>query len=577
MKRLVVLSLLIAGANYAHGEADVKVWTRLAGSGSYDFGYAVAADNFGNGIIAGATQGSLAGDNAGRYDLFVAKYDAAGNRLWLRQRGSSERDFAYGVATDASGNIYVTGYTGAGLDGNNSYGGWDVFLTKFDASGNWQWTRQDGTGQDDEGRAVATDSSGNVYVTGYVRGNFHGITRVGSADVFISKYNSAGSRLWSALFGSAEIDESFGIACDLSGNVFVTGWCSGSIEGNPYLANGDNYLVKYDTNGQRQWLREWGTMNKDTGYSLACDAAGSVYVSGYTTGSLYGSPLGNRDYFLAKLDASGRLLWGRQTGTSGHDQGWGVATDAAGNAYVAGETGGPLDGNAYQGGLDIFLTKYDSIGTSLWTTQIGTGGDDWADGVAVASNGVVFLAGTTTGNLDGNPNLGLDDAFVMKFAPAIDTPPAAPTGASANPPVIRSGGSSQLSATPGSGGDTVEWFTVSCGGTAVAGGASPTVSPTVTTDYFARTKNSMTGSTSSTCAIVTVTVNTFTPADLDGDGDVDLSDFPVFQYCFAGPNRPLPAPSCDVADFDSDNDVDLADFAVFQACFNGPNRPPACQ
>ena len=190
MKKSVVLSFLIICANYVHAQADVKVWTRLAGSGSYDDGYAVAADNFGNGIIAGATQGSLEGGNAGRYDLFVAKYDPAGNRLWLRQRGTIEREFAYGVATDASGNIYVTGYTGSGLDGNTSFGLWDVFLTKFDSSGNWQWTKQDGTGQDDEGRAVATDSSGNVYITGYVRGNFHGITRVGSADVFISKSSS---------------------------------------------------------------------------------------------------------------------------------------------------------------------------------------------------------------------------------------------------------------------------------------------------------------------------------------------------------------------------------------------------
>jgi hypothetical protein len=149
MKKLFVLSFLIISAYCVHAQADVKVWTRLAGSGSYDFGYAVAVDNFGNGIIAGATQGSLAGGNAGRYDLFVAKYDAAGNRLWLRQRGTSEREFAYGVATDATGNIYVTGYTGAGLDGNTSFGNWDIFLMKFDPSGNWQWTKQDGAGMAD--------------------------------------------------------------------------------------------------------------------------------------------------------------------------------------------------------------------------------------------------------------------------------------------------------------------------------------------------------------------------------------------------------------------------------------------
>jgi len=571
VQRAVVLILAVLAAGRAFAQ-DGKLWTRIVGSVNYDFGYAVATDPFGNIIVAGATQGSISGSNAGRYDLFVAKYDSSGNRLWVRQRGTAERDFAYGVATDASGSIYVTGYTGAGLDGNSSLGGWDVFLMKFDPSGNWQWTRQDGTGPDDEGRAVATDPSGNVYITGYVRGNFHGIPRVGSSDIFISKYNSGGTRLWSALFGSTEVDESFGITCDSAGNVFVTGWCSGSVEGNPYLANGDNILAKYDTNGVRQWLRQWGTWNKDTGYSLACDAAGNVYVSGYTTGPLYGSPIGKRDCFLAKYDAAGNLLWAGQWGTSGHDQAWGVATDSAGNAYVAGETSGSMDGNAYAGGLDIFLSKYTAGGTRLWTIQSGTTGDDWADGVAFGPGGFVSIGGTTTGNLDGNTNAGLHDAFVMKFAPA----PAPPTGAVAVPSAICQGASSQLFATPGSGGDTVEWFTGACGGAPVPGGASPTVSPNVTTTYYARTKNSSTGATSETCVTVTVNVTPSPPGDLDSDCDVDVADFGYFQACFNGPERP-PAPSCFVdADLDNDGDVDVNDFAVFQTCFNGPNNPAAC-
>lgn len=411
----------------AFGQADVRLWTRLVATTAYDFGYAAAVDGAGNGIIAGATQGSLSGANAGRYDLFVAKYDPAGNRLRLRQRGTAERDFAFGVAVDSAGNIYATGYTGEGLDGNTHIGNWDVFLVKFDAAGNWQWTRQVGTSQDDEGRAVATDRFGNVYITGYVRGNFHGIPRVGASDIFISKYNAAGTRLWSALFGAPEIDESFGIACDNDGNVFVTGWTDGSIEGNPYLGNGDNVLAKYDSNGNRLWLRVWGTANKDTGYSVGCDANGNVYVSGYTRGPLYGSPQGERDVFLAKFDPNGNLLWGKLIGTAGHDQGWGTAVDPQGNVYVTGQTGGPLDGNTHAGLLDVFLSQYNPAGTRLWTVQYGTDGDDWADDIAVTTNGFVYLVGSTTGNLDGNTNRGVNDAFISRFAPAITQPPAAPT------------------------------------------------------------------------------------------------------------------------------------------------------
>ncbi len=573
MIKSLVGAFLIISAHAVHAQ----VWTRLAGSGSYEFGHAVAADQFGNSIIAGATQGSVAGGNAGRYDMFVGKYDAAGNQLWLTQRGTDQREFAYGAATDASGNVYLTGYTGNAFDGQHHFGLWDVFLMKLSPTGTWLWTKQDGASQDDEGRAIATDSSGNVYITGYVRGNFHGITRVGSADPFISKYDPAGNRLWSVLFGSPDIDEGFGIACDASGNVFATGWCGGSIEGNPYLGNGDNYLAKYDTNGQRQWLRQWGTVNKDTGYSLACDAAGDVYVSGYTTGTLYGPKLGNRDLFVAKYDASGSFLWGRQAGTSGHDQAWGVATDATGHVYVSGETGGPLEGGVYQGELDVFLTKYDPAGTRLWTAQMGTANWDLADGVAVAPDGVVFLGGTTTGNLEGNLNHGLHDAFIMKFAPAADVPPAAPTGALADPAVICSGASAQLSATPGSGGNTVEWFTVGCGDTAVSGGVSPMVSPSVTTAYYARTRDSASGATSGTCTTVTLTVNTPVPADLDRDCDVDELDFNLLAACVSGPAMPL-GTGCESSNFDADNDVDQSDFAILQRCYSGEGTltDPGC-
>ena len=423
MKEIAVLGLLAISANCAYAQPDVRIWARLAGTSNLDEGYAVAADPSGNCIIAGGTRGSLYGSNQGRYDLFVAKYDTGGNPLWGRQRGTAQREFAFGVATDPSGNIYATGYTGAALDGQSHAGNWDIFLTKFGPTGDWLWTRQIGAGQDDEGYAVTTDASGNVYFAGYVRGSIHGQTRVGSADVIICKYNPAGARLWTRLFGSAEIDQAWAVACDASGSVFVSGYTLGSIEGNAYLANGDLFLAKYDTDGNRLWLRQWGTINAEHGYSLATDEAGNAYLSGYTTGTLYGPKNGGRDVFLAKFDASGTQLWGRQFGSTPvpdsneHDQGWGLALGSDGNVYLGGQVAGPFDGSVHQGGLDIFLAKYDPAGTRLWFTQVGTASSDWARGVATAADGVTFLSGTTFGPLGGNTNQGDSDVFAMKFGP----------------------------------------------------------------------------------------------------------------------------------------------------------------
>ncbi len=367
MRSFALLIALTTCSASVHAQMDVKVWTRLAGTGGIDDGFAVATDPSGNCILAGETQGALFGPNQGARDLFVAKYNTNGSLLWGRQRGTSERDCAFGVATDAAGNIYATGFAGAALDGQYHAGRWDIVLTKYGPSGDWLWTRLIGSANDDEGYAVTADASGNVYLTGYIRGDIHGQVRVGSADVILCKFNPSGTRLWTRLFGSIEIDQAWAIACDALGNVIVSGYAQGSIEGNPFLANGELFLAKYDTDGNRLWLRQWGTWNAEHGYSLATDAEGNIYLSGYTTGDLYGPKSGGRDVFLAKFDASGNPLWGRQfgctpgLGTNEHDQGWGVALGADGNIYLTGQVEGPLDGNPYLGGLDIFLAKYDPL------------------------------------------------------------------------------------------------------------------------------------------------------------------------------------------------------------------------
>lgn len=424
--QLLWLFGLTASLASAQAQTEAEVWSKLVGANSYDFGYAITTDAAGNVILAGATQSSLAGQNAGRYDLFVSKYDSSGNKLWQAQRGTAEREFAEGLATDAAGNLYVTGYTGDALDGNSSSGSWDIFLMKFDANGNWLWTRQDGTGQEDEGKAVCVDKSGNIYITGYVKGNFHGITRVGSSDIFISKYNSSGSRLWSALFGSTTVDEGFGIACDADGNVFVTGYCQESIEGNPWFGSGDNVLAKYDSNGQRLWLRQWGTFNADTGHAVATDTNGNVLVAGYSNGTLYGTDHGGREIFLAKYSAAGDFLWGVQDGNTETDQAWGLAVDAAQNIFIACEAGGPVQGNLHAGGPDFYMAKYSAAGSLLWSAQLGTADTDIASAVCVDTNGGVFVTGWSYGDLDGSLNQGLADAVLMKFAPT-NSPPPPPT------------------------------------------------------------------------------------------------------------------------------------------------------
>ena len=154
-----------------------------------------ATDSSGNIYVIGDTSGALDGNNhIGGYDIFVFKYDSSGNKIWSRQLGTNDYDFAQGVATDSSANVYVTGYTAGGLDGNTNAGDYDLFLVKYNSSGTKQWTKQLGTSSADSASGVATDSSANVYVTGQTAGGLDGNTNAGSEDLFLVKYNSSGTK-----------------------------------------------------------------------------------------------------------------------------------------------------------------------------------------------------------------------------------------------------------------------------------------------------------------------------------------------------------------------------------------------
>ncbi|HEX5058637.1 MAG TPA: SBBP repeat-containing protein [Kofleriaceae bacterium] len=273
--------------------------------------------------------------------------------------------------------------------------------------------RQLGTSADDIARGVAIDPNGNIYVAGTTRGNLDG-TSAGGYDGFVAKYNGSGALQWVRQFGTTADEGGSGAIADPSGNVYVTGYTSGSLDGTNAGAT-DIYLVKYDTTGVKQWTRQLGTSDYDAGDAIAIDGMGNIFIAGETMGGLDGNTsAGGQDLVLVKYNDAGSKLYTRQFGSTANDVGYGIAMNLGGEAYVTGNTAGGLEGNTNAGMQDLYVVKYALNGTRVWIRQMGSASYDVGLGITVLSNDVVVF-GSTGGGVDGNTNAGATDCIIVKY------------------------------------------------------------------------------------------------------------------------------------------------------------------
>jgi hypothetical protein len=353
--------------------------------------------------LSGYTQGSLGAPYAGgAYDAFVSKMDASGNLQWTRQLGTSGEDRSWGVSANHVGDVFISGETYGNLGGTLT-GNYDAFVAKYDASGNLIWTRQLGAGANTSSQCVASDDMGNVYIAGGTSGNLGG-PNAGGNDVFLAKYDSGGNLLWTRQLGTSGTDGAEGIAADGHGNIYVTGSTTGSL-GGPSAGDYDAFVAKYDVNGNLIWTRQYGTIFDEVGKGVSVDGSGNVYAAGLAVEF-------NFSAFIIKYDSAGNLQWDRKLDAPADDGAEAVSATATGNVYVAGFTSGSLDGqNA--GDSDAFVARYDASGNLLTTKQFGTSAHDEANAVTSDSEGNAYVSGLTNGSL-AELNAGGQDIFVAK-------------------------------------------------------------------------------------------------------------------------------------------------------------------
>lgn len=347
------------------------------------------------------------------------------------------------VTTDLLGNIYVSGYYSSdnmtigsvtlqnlGLSFN------DGFLAKYDPSGNLLWAQRFGGSSNDRGTSIATDKTGNVYLTGYFYSPKIGfgkdtlINAGNVGDIFIVKYDSSGKILWAKREGATALEIPHAIHIDGNNNVIVAGrFSSNSITfGTTTLilaGSMDVFIAKYDASGNLLWAKGAGGGSNDEAYSISSDPSGNIYLAGYFTqpsnfGTIKLTSAGISDMFLAKYDPSGNVIWAKNAGGKGDDRATGLQTDASGNSYIAGyfandaiSFGSIVLPN--KAGDNSFLAKYDTDGNVLWAN--GMGGDSQLLDLAVFNDNVYACGSFQADTLSyGTTNLiiqGSSDFFLL--------------------------------------------------------------------------------------------------------------------------------------------------------------------
>lgn len=233
---------------------------------------------------------------------------ADGDLAWAGGVSAGSVEIGYGTCFDDNGNVLATGYyvgtvdldPGTGTDSVTSAGAADIYVYKLDSSGNYVWGRSIGGTNADLGNSVATDSSGNVYLTGQFIGTTdldpgpgtYSLTSNGSYDLFVMKLDSSGNFEWAASAGSSAMEFSQCITVDDDGNVYVAGLFENTVDFDPgagiynLTMNGtrDGFVLKLDTDGNFEWATAVGSAGSDTVYAIALDGAGNLSVGGGISG-----------------------------------------------------------------------------------------------------------------------------------------------------------------------------------------------------------------------------------------------------------------------------------------------------
>ncbi len=305
------------------------LWAKSIGGPFTEYGNSIVLDAWGNIYITGWFNSSVDFDpgsgtnfliSQGNMDVYIAKFDNDGNFVWAKNMGGSGFDYGYAIDVDLAGYLYIIGKfqntvdfdPGTGVSNLTSNGGYDIFVSKFDTSGNFIWVKGIGGTATDQGNSIKADGNGNIYTTGFFQATVDFDPNAGKyelsaipaistflqgQDIFVSKLDSSGNFFWAVSIGGKGSDEGLSIALDPAGNIYTTGRLSDGSQADfdpgpdsfNLTSNGsvDVFLSKLDNEGKFVWAANMGGVGGDNGNSIIVDNSGNLYTTGIFGG---GSP-----------------------------------------------------------------------------------------------------------------------------------------------------------------------------------------------------------------------------------------------------------------------------------------------
>ncbi len=430
---LLILLLPFLFTGCASDESDDDTSTTSVYTGHASWGIKTRTDSTGDIYITGIAYGDITSDSdEGEADVFLTKYNSSGTRLWLKQLGTDEEDYVQDIKISSSGSIYLAGYTDGVMETDASYDGSDIFVMKFNSSGTRQWVRQIGTDSDDHCWGLAVDASDNIYLAGDTGGVFTGVdvSNNQGVDMVLIKLDATGTLQWVKQLGTDQrintntYSDSYGIAVSLdsSGDIVFGGNTNDAIGGDK-IGDNDIVLAKYDSSGNQIWINQIGTEYGDYVEEIAISDSGNIYFTGYSYGTVdtsydysnYSESHTYTELFVFKYNSSGQQQWVTQYGSAYFDRGNALVLDSSENVYLAGNTSGDLVADN-EGSYDYFLMQIDSSGSIVWQVQNGSDSYDTVNGISLDGSNDLYITGRTYGELDSLSN---DDAsfaaFVSKF------------------------------------------------------------------------------------------------------------------------------------------------------------------